>query len=284
MERLIELLSKNYNLLLFLGLELIGFSILVKFNNNQHTMFSDFMMSFASRIQTANSNLYGFIALDEDNEKLQLENIRLRRNLLEVKSSYEAFLNQIPDSSRIIVDRDSTMPESKFTSIPCKAIGNTINSNYNYIVLNIGRNKKVVKEMGVISSNGVAGMVVAVSENYSLAMSLLNKKINISAKIKKKNILGTITWEGGDARYGLLKYVPQHVGVDRGDSIVTSGYSTMFPDGVMIGWVESVSSKNPDGFHIIKVRLATDFYKVKYLYLMEFEDKHEIDSLLNKNQ
>lgn len=284
MERLVELLSRNYNLLLFLGLQLIGFSILVKFNNNQHTMFSDFMMSIASRIQTVNSGISGFISLEEQNQKLQSENIRLRRRHDEIKSSYEAFLNQIPDSSKLVVDRDSTMPESKFMTIPCKAISNTINSNYNYIVLNIGRNRNVTKEMGVASPDGVAGMVVAVSENYSLAMSLLNKKINVSAKIKKKNVMGTITWEGGDARYGSLKYVPQHVTVDRGDSIVTSGYSTMFPDGVMVGWVESVSSKNPDGFHNIKVRLATDFYKLKYLYLLNFEDKHEIDSLLNKNQ
>jgi rod shape-determining protein MreC len=284
MDRLIAFLTRNYNVLLFLGLELIAFSILVKFNKNQHTVFSNAVLGWAANIQRVNARLNAYFQLDEENKKLQQENIRLRKQLLKLDACYQAHLNRQPDTSAFWVDRDTNLRESKFKIIPCKAVSYSTASGYNQVVLNVGRKDGVKKEMGIISTEGVAGIVIAVSEHYSLAMSMLNKKINISARIKGKKIIGTMTWDGEDIRYGSLKFVPQHFHLNRGDSVVTSGYSTFFPDGMMIGWVESVSSKNPDGFHNIKVRLSTDFNKLDYLYLLQFEDQNEIDSLLTKNR
>ena len=282
MERLIAFLTRNYNFILFLGLELIAFSVLVKFNKSQHTVFSNLVLGIAAKIQRVNSQVDAYFSLNDENKKLQRENIGLRKQLMRMESAYQSVLHQNPDTTDFLIDRDTTLPESKFKIIPCKAISYSTATHYNQVVLNVGKRDGIRKEMGLISSEGVAGVVIAVSEKYSLAMSMLNKKVNISSRIKGKKIIGTMTWDGEDVRYGALKYVPQHFQVNKGDSVITSGYSSFFPDGIMIGWVESVNSKNPDGFHNIKVRLSTNFYKLDYLYLLQFEDQNEIDSLLSK--
>ncbi|MBP8042284.1 MAG: rod shape-determining protein MreC, partial [Bacteroidales bacterium] len=131
---------------------------------------------------------------------------------------------------------------------------------------------------------GVAGIVKDVSANFCTVTSVLHSKSKISAKIKKNNYIGTLVWEGGDYRLANLKDIPTHVKIASGDTIVTSGYSLIFPGGLMIGTVYFYDSNKDNDFYNIKIRLSTDFNKISYVYIVKSLMKPELEELKIKTQ
>ena len=117
-------------------------------------------------------------------------------------------------------------------------------------------------EMGVVDGNGVVGIVYETSSHYSRVISVLNSKSSISCKIVGSEYFGYLKWEYGDARYAYLKDLPRHAEFNLGDTVVTSGYSTVFPEGIMIGTVDDMADSNDGLSYLLKVKLATDFGKV----------------------
>jgi rod shape-determining protein MreC len=133
--------------------------------------------------------------------------------------------------------------------------------------------------MGVIAPNGAVGRVKTVSRHYSTVTSLLHSQLLVSAKIKKDNTFGTIKWAGGDYRTALLDYIPLHIKPVKGDTILTSGYNTVFPEGIMIGTISSVAKEADKSFYTIRVKLAVDFAQLSYVYVVENPRREEQDSL-----
>ncbi len=282
MERLIAFFYQYYNLLLFLVLEAVALWMLVQFNRRHSETYGALTAAWAGRVQEVNASITSFLRLGDQNELLLEENMRLRRELSQTRLLLEAYRKTQPDSSqRLNLLPDSLLPDDRFLSLPCRVLTNSVQSRLNYIVLDRGRVHGVRREMGLVSGSGVAGQVISVADRYSLAMSLLNTDINISARILGKQIIGTIGWDGTSTREALLRYVPQHYDVQRGDTVVTSGFSSIFPEGFLVGWVSEVRKNNPDGFSTIRVRLATDFHRLDYLYLVRLERAPVLDSLLN---
>ncbi len=141
-------------------------------------------------------------------------------------------------------------------------IKNSLNRVDNYITLDEGSSAGIRPEMGVVDANGVVGIVYKTSPHYSTVIPLLNSKSSISCKIVGSEYFGYLKWEYGDSRFAYLKDLPRHAEFNLGDTVVTSGYSTVFPAGVMVGTVDDMSDSHDGLSYLLKIKLATDFGKV----------------------
>jgi rod shape-determining protein MreC len=160
-------------------------------------------------------------------------------------------------------------------------LNNSIFRQHNYITLDKGRSAGVKPEMGVISSEGIVGVVRGVSENFSSVISLLNSELSVSAKLKNSGYYGSFNWTGRDYRYGKLQDIPLHVDVSIGDTVITSGYSAIFPEGILVGFVEEYQEKG-GRFLELTVELSTDFKKLNNVYIVKNLLKEEQKELENE--
>ena len=156
---------------------------------------------------------------------------------------------------------------------------NSLNKADNYITLDRGSSDGIRPEMGVVDANGVVGIVYKTSPRYSLVIPLLNSKSSISCKIVGSEYFGYLKWEGGDSRFAYLKDLPRHAEFNLGDTVVTSGYSTVFPEGVMVGTVDDMSDSHDGLSYLLKIKLATDFGKVSNVRVISRSGQEEQNML-----
>ena len=145
-----------------------------------------------------------------------------------------------------------------FRFIPAKVVNSSVNRIENYITLNKGSLNDIRPDMGVVTSRGVVGVVMQTSSHYSIVISVLNPQFQLSGKINKSNYSGPLVWDGKDSRYTYLTKIPQHAIVHKGDTVVTSGFSSVFPAGLPIGIVADDIHTNDDLYRSIRVRLFAD--------------------------
>ena len=290
MERLLAFIGRYYNLMLFLVLELVAYSILASFNEKQNQAFSGWFLGATGKLQETNAGIVAYFHLGEENRELQQENIMLRKEMNQLQAAFDKLRSRRPDSLAFVAADVDTADSAQappavraadFAAIPARVVSNSAYTNYNYLAVDAGAADGVRREMGVVSAEGVAGMVVSVSENYALAMSLLNLNFNVSAKVKGKNVMGSFGWKGKRADQGVLRYVPDHYHLVPGDTVVTSGYSSIFPENFFIGRVASVEpSEEQEGFHDIIVDLSVDFHTLDFVYIVENPYRTALDSLM----
>ena len=261
---------RNHLILLFLALEAISFYLVVNYNNYQRVKFLSSANYLSSSIYRKYSSIVDFFSLGDVNARLAEENAKLRTAL-------EYYSHLVPQASNLII----RLPENglvwKYQT--AKVINNSTNRKYNYLTLDKGRKNGVVQGQGVANENGVVGIIVNVSESYSVALSLLNPRWSISAKLKRNNYFGSLLWEGGDYRYADLKEIPFHVPLNEGDTIVTSGYSSVFPEGIRIGTIDHFSQRSGGSFYDVRVKLSTDFKTLSYVNIISNPTQGEINSL-----
>lgn len=274
MRPLLQFLIKNANFFLFLLLEFFAFIFIVKSNYYQQSVFINSANAISGGIYKTQSNITNYFSLKTINKMLAEENARLRNSQ---KSSFSATNNK----TFVIND---TLYKQQYEFTEATIISNTFNRVNNYLTLNKGYDQGIRKEMGVITSQGVVGIIKDVSSNFSTVTSVLHSKSKISAKIKKNNYIGTVVWEGGDYRTATLKDIPTHVKILSGDTIVTSGYSMIFPGGIPIGTIYLYNINKGNDFYDIKIRLATEFNKISNVYVVKSLMKEELDSLKLKSQ
>jgi len=274
MRPLLQFFLKHINFFLFLLMEFFAFFYIVKSNYYQQSVFINSANAITGGIFSIQSNLTDYLSLKIINKRLAEENARLRNN------QRSAFLST--NNKTFVVD--DTLYQQQYEYTEARVVANTTNKINNYITLNKGFNHGIRKEMGVITPLGVAGIVKDVSANFCTVTSVLHSKSKISAKIKKNNYIGTLVWEGGDYRLANLKDIPTHVKIASGDTIVTSGYSLIFPGGLMIGTVYFYDSGKNNDFYNIKIRLSTDFNKISYVYIVKSLMKPELEELKIKTQ
>lgn len=285
MQRLIELFIKYNNFLFFVFLQWIALFLVFRFNDFHREVYGSNMLAVAGFFQEKNQAIRSYFLLAEENEKLLNENIRLKQELIYTQQALNAARFRIPYSRKFNLLPDSLFPVSIFSFIPARIVQNSIYDPYNYFVINKGTKDGVYNEMGVISSDGVVGIIVETSENYSVGISLLNQYFRLSSKIKSSNIHGTIHWRGYNPRIVHLEYIPLHIPVQVGDTVITSSYSNYFPEGYHIGKIIDVKDpKDGQGFHEIIVLLSTDFYKLENIYLVRNQHQSELKALNEKIQ
>lgn len=179
--------------------------------------------------------------------------------------------------------KEDTIRKRKYSYLAASVINNSVNKQKNFLTLDKGSIHGVKPDMGVIGPNGVVGIVKYVSENYASVISVLNTDVKISTKIKKNQFFGTLVWEGTDDNHALLNEIPIHAKIDVGDTLISSGYSTIFPEGILIGFIEKFSNEQGGNFYEIEVRLASEFRNLSHVYIINNLTKAE-QKLLESRQ
>jgi rod shape-determining protein MreC len=270
MRNLLRFIIQHHFLILFLLLESFSLFLLFGANPYQKVLFYSTSHKLSGRISTRTENIKDYFSLHNENHKLAEENARLYNRL---KSSYSL---ATADSMYV---GDSLIPR-KFLYLTARVINNTVNKQYNYITLDKGSNGGIGPDMAVINSEGIVGIVKSVSANYSSVLSLLNRNFNVSAKIKKNGYFGPLNWNGNSAGSATLVDIPHHVRINKGDTIVTSGFGGIFPEGYLIGIIGDFRLKGGN-YYEINVKLSTDFRKLNYVQVIRNYAKAEIDSVEN---
>ena len=273
MRSLFRFLLRNYFLMMFLALEAISLTLMVSFNDYQRVTFFNSSNNLFGSVYERFSNLDDYFSLGRTNARLAAENASLRKQLyMRVKNQENYPINR-PDT----VDA----PAYVFTS--AKVISNSVNKQFNYITLNKGSRHGIKPDMGIINADGVVGVITNVSQNYSTGLSLLNKRLLIPAKITTNNYFGSLVWDGEHYNTADLKEIPFHVIVNVGDTVVTSGYSNIFPDGIMIGKIKKFDAISGTNFYDIKVELSTNFKTLKYVEIVQNTKRAELIKLESNN-
>lgn len=269
MNNLINFIWKHHFTFLFLLLEIIAFSILVRSNRFHKADFLGSTNEIAGSFYSGVNSITKYFELKKINEQLAGENARLitlsKNSFIKINQNY------------IIIDDILFKQQYKYLS--AKVINSTTGKRNNFLVLDHGREQGVEPGMGVICTDGAVGIVNKVSENFCSVISLLHKETKISAKLKKNDYFGIITWEGGDYEFATLGDIPRHVELKKGDTVITRASSGIFPEGVLLGWVEEFHVPPGENFYSTKVRLSTGFNRLSHVYVVRNILKKEQEEL-----
>jgi len=273
MRSLFRFLLRNYFVMMFLVLEAISFSLMVSLNNYQRVAFVNSSNDIVGTLYERFSHFDDYFSLSRTNARLAAENASLHKQL--------EF--RIRNQEKYPINRPDTVDAPAYYFTSAKVISNSVNKQFNYISLNKGSRQGIKPDMGVISADGVVGVITNVSPNYSTGLSLLNKRLSIPAKINKNNYFGALVWDGEHANTADLKEIPFHIIVNVGDTVVTSGYSSIFPEGIMIGTIKNFDVESGTNFYNIKVELSTNFRTLKYVEVVKNTKQDELKRLESNN-
>ena len=270
MRSLIRYLLKNHAFVLFILLETLALAMVFNYNSFQKATYLNSANRVTGKVYAIYESVTGYFGLTKINRELAEENARLRM-LLENQPEFVANADSISLNSSEI--------DSVYRFIPAQIISNSVNRPFNYITLNKGSRHGIKPDMGIISASGIVGVVGQVSASYSMGLSVLNQRWSISAKLKENNYYGSLMWNGLDYRTANLSEIPLHVDIAIGDTIVTSGYSSIFPEGILVGTISDFSEPGGENYYSIEVELSVDFKNLSHVEVVENRAMQEIDEL-----
>jgi rod shape-determining protein MreC len=259
MRRLFAFLLNNYPLLLFIVLEAAAITLVVSSNSYQKASFRSGVSDFSGNTYAVWSDITGYFGLKRKNRELAEENAHLHNSL---QSSFRA-------SDKQIFIWNDTLYTRQFQYVSAQIVNASVNRKKNFLMINKGSNQGIVQDMGVFSPDGVVGMVKTVSPNFSLIIPVINIDASVAARLKNNDQKGIVTWNGQNFRFGTMKGIPGHIPVNNGDTIITSGQSIFFPEGLRIGTVAGSEKNRSDNFYTIRVRFAVDFNSLNYVYIIK---------------
>lgn len=254
MRNLLDFFAKYNNWLLFVFLEVLSLALLFQYNSYQGSVWFTSANYVAGKVYEVNSAIESFFSLTRVNEELTLRNFYLERQVNQLSRLYAEATNDTT-----AVQRNELQFLSRFKLIPAKVVSNSLDRADNLITINRGSADGVQVDMGVASGNGVVGVVYLVSDHYSVVMPLLNTKSRISCSIRHRGYFGYLKWYGGDPSIAYVEDIPRHAHFKRGDWVETSGYSSIFPAGVIVGKIIEVYNSRDGLSYKLKVQLTTDF-------------------------
>lgn len=277
MHNLFLFIRRYFNFILLVLLQGFSIYLLVHYNTYHNAVASAFMNEVTGKINSRYNKVDYFFQLRNTNTQLANENERLR-NLLKV--NFER-----PDTStKIITDTlavDSLGHRRKWLYLSAKVVSSSVAAQNNFIVLERGSAQQLTKDQGVVDpNNGVVGIITDVSENFAVVMSLLHKDSKISVKLKKGGETGQVIWDGKDPNRLSLIDIRKSARVAKGDTIITSGYTTTFPYGLLVGTVDKVQNDKSTNNFIIELKSTVNFYNLQYVYSIENFQKEEINRIL----
>ena len=272
MQQIFNFIYKNSNKLLFLLL--LGISLILTIQS--HSFHRSKVISSANFVsggvyQRIN-NVSEYLHLKTQNEILANENAKLKGLLLNIKDS------------TVLPKIDTLKGISKVNIIVSKVIHNSYNVYNNYLTVNSGEKDGVRSDMGVINSTGIVGIIDQTSTNYATVISILNKKSQINAKIKKTNHFGSLIWNGKSTGFVQLIDVPRLAMIRKGDTIVTGGQSVIFPENINIGVIDKIYIDNQTNYYTLNVKLFNDMTNLGHVYIIKSKDREEIINLEKKSK
>jgi rod shape-determining protein MreC len=264
MREFLRFLYNSHFIILFLILESVSVFISVR-NTEKSKVFISTANSVSGYFNKRINVFSEYFRLDEENKQLLAENEKLK--------------NIIGNLELEDINFSEELEQTGIYYLSANVIKNSVHLPHNIITIDKGQKQGIREDMAVISDAGVVGIVANSGKNYSTIVSILNLKFGINAKIKRTGFFGDLKWDGEDYRFVYLYDIPVYSSVYIGDEIVTSGFSSIFPEGINVGTVESYEKEQESSFYRIKVKLGQDFKKLENVYVIDFKGKYEIKQL-----
>lgn len=266
MRNLFLFIRRYYPFFLFLLLEVAAFILISGSNTYHHSTFVNSSNIITGKSYETKENITEYFNLKQQNEKLEEENAELRKLLTNIRL----------DTSKIKID---SLEKDIYTYTPVRVINHSTTRKYNYFTIDQGSNDGIEKDLGVIDTKGLVGVITNVSKNYSVGQSMLNVNRRTSVKHKKTNAIGRMRWQGNHLSDFIVEDITKTAKVEVGDTIVTSGYSTYYPEGIVVGVVTAANLKDGSNFFDLEVALTNDILSIDKVYVVNHSYKIEIDSL-----
>lgn len=274
MKNLFAFLLRHNFIFAFLFLQAVCVLLMVRHSGYQGSRVLNSSNEVIAGIYQTTTNTKEYFSLRQENEKLARENAVLRNFL---RSSY-ASLPQLEFT------HNDTLYKKQYIYSSAKVVNSSVNKRRNFMTIDAGSESGVTQDMAVITTDGVVGIISNVSANFSSAMSLLHKDMSVNCQLKKDGSYGPLVWDGADYRFCQLTDIPTHSKIKKGDTVVTSEFSGIFPEGILVGTVESYERRSGESFYTAQVRLSADLKKVNHVYIIKNNFKRERDSLEAKSQ
>lgn len=271
MRKLIAFLIKYSVVILFILLELLSFGLIVNNNGYQKSVFFSSGNTVLASLYEVSNSVVEYFYLRQANNGLALENTQLKNQLVELKNQ----LQVIAPADSVTQNQLQVDPQNEISYIYAKVIHNSTNKMQNYITLNKGERDGIRVDMGVVNEDGVVGIVAKVTEKFSVVIPVINPKLQINSKFKSNNYSGPIVWEGKDYRFTKLNDIARHVKFALGDTLITSGYTYSFPEGILIGTVDDFVINESDAYYDIKIRLAVNFRTLSHVQVINYLNYEE---------
>jgi rod shape-determining protein MreC len=271
MRNLILLFLKYGSFFLFIALELFSFYLIVQYNEPQREIYVSSVNNFTGFLDARVESTRRYFQLEAINDSLALENAALRTRL-------DHLLDHLSEP-----EKDSLLQDSSFDALykflPAKVVNNSVTRTNNFMTIDKGSRDGIRPHMGVITGNGVAGIVRSVSTRYALVMSLLHQNIRIPAAIQGSGYFGPIAWNGRNTELVSMEDVPKHAVIAVGDTVTTSGYSRLFPPGLPIGLIDTFWLEDGSNFYQIRIKTFADLSRLSYVYVVDNKSQSEVNSL-----
>ncbi len=287
MRNLIEFLAKYNHWFVFVLLEVISFVLLFQYNSYQGSVWFSSANLISGKVYDLNAEILSFFSLTKANTELTQRNLYLEQQVAQLT---EQLVKVTKDSSFIHKGQLQMLADYKL--IPAKVVSNTIDKSDNFITIDKGAEDGVRKDMGVVSGNGVVGIVYLVASHYSVVIPVLSTKSNISCRIQGRGYFGYLHWQGGPSDIAYVDDVPRHAHFRLYDHVVTSGYSSVFPPGILVGKILHVYNSADGLSYRLQVKLSTDFGNLRDVCVIDdakMEERLEVlraaqDSIKSKTE
>jgi rod shape-determining protein MreC len=260
MQNLLKILLRYSNFLVFIALEVAAFLLIYANNAAPRSGMFSTANSIVAWQNGVVSGICGYFSLAAQNEQLAQENADLR--------------NQLAAS-------DSVLHKQAVSYTAAKVVQMTTDQFHNYLTIDKGAEDGVVRGQGVRNGDGVVGIIRTVGRKYSVVLPVINTHTNLSCRFAKNDYIGTLQWDGKDSRFAQLADVAAHMVVNPGDTIITSGLSPVFPEGIPVGIVENSMLKQGDSYHTISIRLFTNFKRLKYVEVVQNAHQKQLEELMH---
>lgn len=269
MSNILQVLTNRGAFFLFAALEMYCLYLVITYNSQQRVIADASWSHYSGIIMERVDNVRNYLNLDRENEKLRAENAALLARLPSAFYTETVTVDSIQDDSL----------RQRYTYIAAEIINKSpVSANITYVI-NRGYIHGVQPHQGVVNDNGVIGIVTKVSPRHARVMSLLHRDMRLSAGLRDKSFFGTLTWDGGDTRVVTLSAIPDYAAVAIGDTVETTGYSSIFPKGIAVGTVSEREAVKGGSNVVLKVRLFNDFYHIKHGYVVRDLMKDDIEQL-----
>ena len=263
---MLALVQRYAHVILFVLFELISFILIVNFNQKQRDIFLHSSSLFSGTILKRSTQVKDYLTLQKSNEDLLSDNARLLKEIINMPRAEISS----PDSIEMPYDVQTA-----------RIINNSISSLRNYLTIDKGLVDGVNASQGLVTMDGVIGVVNHVNDRFATGISLLNIETRISASIEGKDFFGTVTWDGQSYNELSLTGIPIHAKVENGSNVATNGYSTIFPKGLPIGKIKSFSKSKDGAFYEIKITPSVDLTRLNYVYILKDNFADEISAIEN---
>ncbi len=279
MHNLLLFIIRNRHWFLFVTLEVVAMALLFRYNPYQGSTWTSSANSFMGKIYDIDAGVKSFFSLAHVNDSLTQRNIILEQEVAQLTE-----LCRSGSVSEAVIDSATRVFLESHEMVAAKVVGSSLGTPDNLITINRGESDGIESDMAVVAGNGVVGVVVKASSHYAIVMPLVNVRSRVSVRVKGHSYLGYVQWDADDPGISYVEDIPRYAQFEVGDSVETSGYSSIFPEGILVGQIIEKNNANDGVSFRLKVRLSVDFASVRDVRVIRNKDFAERARLLDESK